>query len=172
MEFKALGRNRRTNMMETETLKNMDRRSVVRRDIWATLPIHEQQWQWQTHFGMTEDLFEALFAILEPHIKRVGHSRYEAYRTYTNKCTHKFVMLAFCPHLRELSTKFGCPHISQSVSVLPHALNEMYQCVFVDGETKVIQFPQPIACRPNQPIWRALWLYSFRFFVTFGGQWH
>ena len=50
--------------------------------------------------------------------------------------------LAFCPSLRELSTKFGCPHNSLSVCVLPHALDAMYESLFVNGETKVIRFPK------------------------------
>lgn len=63
-----------------DLLQNMDGTSANPVRHWAALPPHEYQQRWQSEFRMTEDMFDKLFAIVEPHFAVVGHSRHNAFR--------------------------------------------------------------------------------------------
>ena len=50
--------------------------------------------------------------------------------------------LAYVTTLRDMSTKFGVPHNSLTVCILRPSLDAMYQCLFIEPDTKVIKFPR------------------------------
>ena len=111
---------------------------------WSTLAGHERTRRWHSEFRMSEEIFEQLFEQCERHFIVKGHRRNEAFREYSTRAKLLMTLhyLAYVPTLRDMSTKFGVPHNSLSVCILRPSLDAMYECLFVEPDTKVIKFPR------------------------------
>ena len=137
-------RTRPTYEYDGDLLQNLDGTSPDESRHWSALPPHEYKQRWRTHFRMTEDVFDQLFAVVAPHMLDGRRHVNKRYRCPTKR--HKVLMtisyLAFVPSLREMGAKFGQPHNSLSVVVIRPTLDAMYEALFVSAETKLIRFPK------------------------------
>ena len=127
-----------------DMIGNMYGTSVNVAKHWTALEPHERRRRWHREFRMSEDIFEQLFALVEPFFTVSEHKRNADYREYSlrKKLLLALHYLAFAPTFAAMGTKFGVPANSLSVVCVRPALEAMYECMFVSALTKVIRFPK------------------------------
>ena len=127
-----------------DMIGNMYGTSVNVAKHWTALEPHERRRRWHREFRMSEDIFEQLFALVEPFFTVSEHKRNADYREYSlrKKLLLALHYLAFAPTFAAMGTKFGVPANSLSVVCVRPALEAMYECMFVATLTKVIRFPK------------------------------
>jgi hypothetical protein len=103
---------------------------------WAALPVHERERRWVAEFRMPEDVFLQLLQDVLPHLSP-SIPQNPRQRTYTvkEKLLVTLNILAHCPTLRQMASKWGMPHNSiaelclrPTVSVLDWLFGESPGC--------------------------------------------
>ena len=98
-------RTRLMHKFDGEWLQNLDGTSPDESRHWTALPLHRYKRWWKTHFRRTEDVFNQLFQVLEPHMLDAKGRVDKRYGCTTKR--HNVLIMSCC-----ISNHYSTPVVS------------------------------------------------------------
>jgi hypothetical protein len=109
---------------------------------WNYLAVHERERRLLTEFRMYKLNFNELLGMVSPKLEE-SQSRNLNMRKYSNKAKLLITLsfLAHCPTLRQMASKWGCPHNSIAVVCLHPTTQALREVFLGDPPSRNIRFP-------------------------------